>query len=110
MPKQLLEVTNFSGGLNCYSDARDIEDNQFIQNWNFMVDKAGILRMGGQLEYHIDTDYHTNDNFSNGQNIMDIDLIELLKKLENEGAGEIILTSINQEGSRCGYDLKLYKI
>ena len=31
MPKQVLQVTKFSGGLNSYADARDIEDNQFAQ-------------------------------------------------------------------------------
>ena len=57
MPKQVLQVTDFSGGLNAYKDARDIKDNEFIQNWNFMVDKAGIIRMGGQVENHINTEF-----------------------------------------------------
>ena len=26
MPKQEFHITDFSGGLNCYSDARDIKD------------------------------------------------------------------------------------
>ena len=66
MPKQLLEVTNFSGGLNCYSDARDIEDNQFAQNWNAVVDKAGIIRVSGMGEEYIATDYHDSTNFQRG--------------------------------------------
>ena len=45
MPKQVLQITNFAGGLNAYSDARDIEDNQFVQNWNAVVDKNGIIRV-----------------------------------------------------------------
>ena len=66
MPKQLLEVTNFSGGLNCYSDARDIEDNQFAQNWKAVVDKAGIIRVSGMGEEYIATDYHDSTNFQRG--------------------------------------------
>ena len=66
MPKQLLEVANFSGGLNCYSDARDIEDNQFAQNWNAVVDKAGIIRVSGMGQQYIDTDYHDSTNFQRG--------------------------------------------
>ena len=30
MAKQVLEIKDFSGGLNCYSEARDLQDNQFI--------------------------------------------------------------------------------
>ena len=66
MAKKLLEVTNFSGGLNSYSDARDIKDNQFVQNWNAIVDKAGIIRVSGMAENYINTESHSNSNFQNG--------------------------------------------
>ena len=66
MPKQLLEVTDFSGGLNCYSDARDIKDNQFEQNWNAVVDKAGIIRVAGMAKNHIKTELHLNTNIQEG--------------------------------------------
>ena len=39
MPKKVLQVANFSGGLNAYSDARDIKDESFARNWNAIVDK-----------------------------------------------------------------------
>ena len=35
--------------------------------------------------------------------------IELAKKVEKLGAGEILLTSIDNDGVRCGYDLNLIK-
>jgi hypothetical protein len=66
MPKQLLEVTDFSGGLNCYSDSRDIKDNQFEQNWNAIVDKAGIIRVAGMATKHIKTDLHLSTNMQEG--------------------------------------------
>ena len=47
MPKQVLKVDNFKGGVNSLSDARDIEDNQFVQNWNAVTDKDGVIRVAG---------------------------------------------------------------
>jgi cyclase len=47
--------------------------------------------------------------FDNGKNKSNYYLKEYLKSLENEGAGEVILTSIDNEGLRNGFDIKLYK-
>ena len=66
MPKQVLQVTDFSAGLNAYSDAKDIQDNQFAQNWNAIVDKAGVIRAAGMGQDHIATEYHTSENFQKG--------------------------------------------
>lgn len=38
-----------------------------------------------------------------------IDLIEWVKELEKLGAGEILLTSINADGTKDGFDLKMLK-
>lgn len=38
-----------------------------------------------------------------------IDLIDWVKKLENLGAGEILLTSINADGTKDGFDLEMLK-
>jgi cyclase len=43
-----------------------------------------------------------------GTVMIDDDIGDLIKKAENEGAGEIILTSIDNEGMQCGYDIDLY--
>ena len=48
--------------------------------------------------------------YKNGSEVSNEDLKSYLKKLENMGAGEIILTSIDNEGKREGYDLELYNI
>ena len=66
MAKQVLQVTDFSAGLNAYSDAKDIQDNQFAQNWNAIVDKAGVIRVAGMAQDHISTDYHDSTNFQKG--------------------------------------------
>ena len=57
MPKQVLEINNFAGGLNAYKDARDIEDTEFVQNWNAVVSKAGIIKVAGMGKNYIATDY-----------------------------------------------------
>ena len=61
MPKQVLKVTDFTGGVNSYSDPRDIQDNQFTQNWNAALDKTGIVRYsGGGLKSIKATQSNTN--------------------------------------------------
>ena len=57
MAKQVLEINNFAGGLNAYSDARDIKDTEFVQNWNALVSKAGIIKVAGMCKNYIDTEY-----------------------------------------------------
>ena len=66
MPKQELKITDFSGGVNCYSDARDIKDNEFSQNWNAGLDRYGIVRFTGAGKKHIINHPHTNTNFVPG--------------------------------------------
>jgi len=66
MPKQSLEIKDFSGGLNCYSDARDIQDTEFAQFWNVTSSQKGILKVGGSLVQHIYGLPHSNTNFQVG--------------------------------------------
>ena len=42
-----------------------------------------------------------------GQKKSSTNLIEYLKKIQDENAGEVFLQSVNQDGSLLGYDLKL---
>lgn len=48
--------------------------------------------------------------FTKKEGLLDIDPIELAKKYEEEGAGEILLTSIDREGTTLGYDSELLKL
>ena len=45
----------------------------------------------------------------NGREPTGIDVLEWAKHVEELGAGEIILTSIDKEGTKKGFDLDLYK-
>lgn len=43
----------------------------------------------------------------NGREIADKDIIEWIKEIEDRGAGEIMLTSIDKEGTLTGFDVEL---
>ena len=45
--------------------------------------------------------------FTKKEGLLDIDPIELAKEYETQGAGEILLTSIDHEGTTLGYDIEL---
>jgi len=45
---------------------------------------------------------------NNGNKTENINFFELLKKIQDKGAGEIIITSIDKEGTKSGFDLDLY--
>lgn len=45
----------------------------------------------------------------NGREPTGLDVVEWAKKLEELGAGEIMLTSLDMEGTKKGFDLELYQ-
>ena len=47
MPKQLYKITQFHGGLNSNSDARDIDENELSEATDVMVDELGKIRLMG---------------------------------------------------------------
>ena len=66
MAKKLLELKDFSGGLNCALDSRDIQVNEFAQVYNVSCSQEGILKYGGGLIQHIYNLPHDNVNFQEG--------------------------------------------
>jgi len=42
-----------------------------------------------------------------GRNNTGIDAIEFAKKMENSGAGELLITSMDRDGTQVGYDIEL---
>lgn len=47
--------------------------------------------------------------FNKKNGVIDIDPLVLAKKYQDYGAGEILLTSVDAEGSNAGYDIELIK-
>ena len=66
MSKQVLKISDFSGGLNSYSDGKDIQDNEFPQLWNVTSSQHVILKMGGSLVQHIYGLPHDSSNYQEG--------------------------------------------
>jgi cyclase len=48
--------------------------------------------------------------FNKSRGILDLDPLELAKEYQHYGAGEILLTSVDNEGSTRGYDIELIKL
>ena len=45
-----------------------------------------------------------------GRNKTGIDAVEFAKRVETNGAGEILLTSMDRDGTKSGYDVELLKV
>ena len=52
MPKQLLKIDQFHGGLSSNSDPRDIAPNELSDTNDIMVDELGRIRMMGGIGTH----------------------------------------------------------
>ena len=50
MPKQVLKIDRFEGGLNTQFEERDIPDNSVVRADNVMFDKVGRVRPAGYVE------------------------------------------------------------
>lgn len=48
--------------------------------------------------------------FSKKEGLLDIDPLTLAKEYEHQGAGEILLTSVDYEGTTKGYDIELLRL
>ena len=100
-----IEKALISGADKVAINTQFIEDKKFI---NESSTKFGSQAIVGSIE----AKFMKNDNrfiafTDNGRNVSKYDVFDWIKILENEGAGEIILTSVDFEGTQKGYDLKL---
>lgn len=83
-----------------------------VKNPNFIKEASTIF--GSQcIVSSIDAKKIANDKWEvytdNGREPSGIDVLQWAKEVEMLGAGEIMLTSIDQEGTRKGFDLELNK-
>jgi len=83
-----------------------------VKNHNFI--KESSLRFGSQcIVIAIDAKKIANNKWEifthGGRNSTGIDAIEYAKIAEKNGAGEILLTSMDKDGTKTGYDLELTK-
>ena len=89
-------------------------NTQFIEDKNFISQSS--TKFGSQaIVGSIEAKFMKNDNkfialTDNGRNVSKYDVVDWIKILENGGVGEIILTTVDFEGTQKGYDLKLLEI
>jgi len=83
-----------------------------VKNHNFI--KESSIRFGSQcIVIAIDAKKVGNNKWEifthGGRNSTGIDVIEYASIAEKNGAGEILLTSMDKDGTKTGYDLELTK-
>ena len=92
MPKQMLQLNDFSGGLNTKSSPRDINVNQLTLADNAIVSKAGLIQSSKDAEdKSSNTDLNHAANHGNGAFLFtsqfDINNTDALVQGESPGAG-----------------------
>ena len=83
-----------------------------VKNHNFI--KESSVRFGSQcIVIAIDVKKVSDNKWEvfthGGRNPTGIDIIKYAKIVENNGAGEILLTSMDRDGTKTGYDIELTK-
>ena len=94
--------------LNCGADKVSINTTA-VQNPEVIIQSA--KKFGSQcIVIAIDAKKYQNKRevFTHGgRNNTGIDVIEFSKKMEDHGAGELLVTSMDRDGTQAGYDIDL---
>ena len=97
--------------LNCGADKVSI-NTAAVENSKVVIDSS--KKFGSQcIVVAIDAKKVSENKWEvfthGGRNKTGIDVIEFAKKTEASGAGEILLTSMDKDGTKSGYDVELLK-
>ena len=109
----------FGGGVKNIDDVSLLIDSGVEKvsiNSQYFVDRSIVSKIANKFGSQsavisIDVKFENNEYntyIHNGKTKISGNLKETIKQIENDGAGEIILTSINREGTRIGFDTELY--
>jgi len=98
----------------------DVKNGRVVKGINFVdlkdagdpVEQAKIYSDGGADEICFLDITASNENkwevFTHGgRNNSEIDALEYAKKMEDSGAGELLVTSMDRDGTQVGYDIDL---
>jgi len=101
-------VDDISKLLNCGADKVSI-NTAAVQNSEVIVESS---RKFGSQCIVVEIDAKKNKDkweiFTHGgRNYTGIDAIEFAKKMEDSGAGELLITSMDRDGTQIGYDIEL---
>ncbi len=105
------EIQDFSNLLECGADKVSVNSSA-LKNPNLISEASN--KFGAQcVVVAIDAKKDLNGNYEifthGGKTPTGIDAINWAKKAESLGAGEILLTSMDKDGTKSGYDLELIK-
>ena len=120
--KDIFIPITVGGGIRSLEDARNILNcgadkiainTAAVKKPEFISELANV--MGSQsvilsIEAKKRDENHWEVYTSNGREPTGLDVFEWIKKSVNLGAGEILLTSIDNEGTRKGFDTKLMRL
>lgn len=81
-----------------------VKDPEFVKKAS---DKFGSQCIVVAIDARRETDSRWEVYTHGGRNPTGLDAVKWAKKMENFGAGEILLTSMDMDGTKSGYDLKL---
>ena len=94
--------------LNCGADKVSI-NTAAVQNAKVVVESS--RKFGSQCIVVAIDAKKNSDNWEifthGGRNNTGIDAIEFAKKMEDSGAGELLVTSMDRDGTQVGYDIEL---
>ena len=94
--------------LNCGADKVSI-NTAAVQNSEVVVESS--RKFGSQCIVVAIDAKKNSDNWEiythGGRNNTGINAVEFAKKMENSGAGELLVTSMDRDGTQVGYDLEL---
>jgi|TARA_B100000029_G_C17608628_1_gene968447 cyclase len=108
------------GGIRTVQDAQNLLksgadkvaiNTAAVQNPNFISELANVI---GSQSVVLSIEAKKRNNFwevytSNGRDPTGKNVIDWVKESEKLGAGEVLLTSVDQEGTRKGFDIDLIK-
>ena len=101
-------IEDISKLLNCGADKVSI-NTAAVQNSAVVIESS--KKFGSQcIVIAIDAKLNGDkwEVFTHGgRNNTNIDAIEFAKKMEDSGAGELLVTSMDRDGTQAGYDIKL---
>ncbi len=118
--KNIFIPISVGGGIRSISDIERIFEaggdkvslnSAIIENLNFL---KKIVKIFGSANITVIIEYIKIKNKyfitkSTGRDLINIDPVSWAKKVEEHGAGEIFLTSINHEGMKKGFDIPIIK-
>jgi len=111
----------YGGGINSLDDIKIIFDigiekvilNSIIYSKPNLISEAASIYGSQSIVVSIDVRksiFNKYNVYSHGGRIsVKSELVDILKMVQDAGAGEVILTSIDRDGTMAGYDLELIK-